>query len=117
MAQKLVCNLPNRENNDEPNCTGIVLHKISDKMVQIGRQGKQRFSLVGGDWSLLATCPKCGREHSIICSKGEIQGVADMTLEDIPVEPETPPTVPPADPNVHPAPVADPVPPVPAPAA
>ena len=126
MAKKLLCNLPNRSDNPEPNCDGVIAHIISPRMIQIGRQGKQRISIVGSNWSALVTCPVCKREHSLVCTSGVLDE-STFKLEEIV---ETPPTGDPADPNdpnnpdnkepkqVHDTPPADPAPadpPTPAP--
>ncbi len=95
MAKKITCNLPNRTDNPEQNCTGTVAHQISPRMIQIGRQGRQKISMVGSNWSALVTCPKCAREHSIVCTNGAIDE-ANLFLEDII---ETKPEGNPDDPN------------------
>lgn len=95
MAKKIVCNLPNRSTNtEEPFCTATLLHQVSPRMVQIGRQGRQKISIVGSNWSSLVTCPKCNREHSIICTSGVIDET-NHKYEDIEPKPEGNP----ADPN------------------
>lgn len=94
MSKKLICNLPNRENNEEPLCTGTVVHQISPRMIQVGRQARQRIDVVGSNWSSLVTCPKCNRQHSIVCTSGVIDE-KDHHYEDLPIQPEGDPT----DPN------------------
>lgn len=71
MAKKIICNLPNRDTNEDPNCDGVLLHQISPRMVQIGR-GNQKISIYGSNWSSMVTCPKCKREHTIVASSGVI---------------------------------------------
>lgn len=132
MAKKILCNLPNRDGNPEERCTGVLAHMISPRMIQIGRQGKQKFSILGSNWSAMVTCPKDSREHSIVCNNGVIDE-STLTLEEItdpapggnPADPndpnlpgnkesrevhDTPPAdpapVPPADPAPNPAPAA-----------
>lgn len=118
MAKKIICNLPNRDGNPDEKCTGVIAHMISPRMIQIGRQGKQKFSIVGSNWSTLATCPKDGREHSIVCTNGIIDE-STLHLEEIV---ETPPEGDPKDPNdpnhpeQHETKVVPPADPAPAPA-
>lgn len=101
--QKIVCDLPNRDKSKDGNCSGVLAHLISPRMIQAVRQGDQRFTLtVNQNAQLALTCPRCIRVHSLIWRSGELNQT-DLKLEE--VEPKDPPAgdnpadPAPADPN------------------
>lgn len=70
--KRIECGLPNRDGNDDETCSGILAHQVSSRMIEFKR-GDQTGILVGENWQISLTCPKCGRKHGIVCEKGEIQ--------------------------------------------
>lgn len=96
--RKIICAYPNREGNENETCIGVVAHQISPRMMQIGRQGDQRFSLiVNGNGQATATCPLCRRIHSFVWRNGELDET-HLTLQDLEAKPEGDPANP-NDPN------------------
>lgn len=42
-------------------CDGVFAHALGGKTIDIGR-GKQHFTIVGSDFNVMGTCPKCGNK-------------------------------------------------------
>ena len=70
--KRIECGLPNREENNDETCSGILAHQVSSRMIEFKR-GDQTGILVGENWSISLTCPKCGRKHGIVCENGSIK--------------------------------------------
>jgi hypothetical protein len=102
--KRIVCGQPNRPGNpDGDSCIGILAHQISPRMVVAKRAPKneQEFTMVGDQWSLMLTCPKCLRKTSIVCNHGKIEESELHYVDESKVPPPKPDdndTDPPTDP-------------------
>ena len=112
--KKILCNLPNRDGNKDPECKGVLAHLISERMIKIGR-GEHRisFTVTDGNASCVLTCPVCKRLHTLIWRHHKLDESV-LTLEDVTPkpngDPDDPnnPNNPGQNPGGNPAPSEDP---------